>query len=50
VATHSESEKGLWTVKWLPKGETSVERGKSERFVTAGAAKSVTVYREATGG
>ncbi|ETN41331.1 uncharacterized protein HMPREF1541_03266 [Cyphellophora europaea CBS 101466] len=50
VATHSESEKGLWAVKWLPKGDTSVERGKAERFVTAGAAGSVAIYREATGG
>ena len=49
VATHSESEKGLWSVKWLPKGETSVERGRAERFVTAGAARSIAIYREATG-
>lgn len=50
VATHSESEKGLWCVKWLPKGETQVERQRSERFVTAGSSKAIAVYREASGG
>jgi superkiller protein 8 len=49
VATHSESEKGLWGVKWLPRGETQVERGRSERFVTAGGG-AISVYREASGG
>ena len=50
VATHSETEKGLWTVKWLPKGETNVDRAKAERFVTAGTSRAVAIYREATGG
>ncbi|KIX08125.1 uncharacterized protein Z518_02781 [Rhinocladiella mackenziei CBS 650.93] len=50
VATHSESERGIWCVKWLPKGETSVERQKAERFVTAGSNRAITIYREATGG
>lgn len=50
VATHNESEKGLWCVKWLPKGETSVERSRAERFVTAGASRNIAIYREATGG
>jgi superkiller protein 8 len=50
VATHNESEKGLWSVKWLPKGETSTERARAERFVTAGASRAIAVYREATGG
>ncbi|QSZ31827.1 hypothetical protein DSL72_001396, partial [Monilinia vaccinii-corymbosi] len=45
VATHSETDKALWTVKWLPKVQ-----GKSESFVTAGANGSLTFYREATGG
>lgn len=44
VATHSETEKSLWSVKWLPK------TGKSEAFATAGANKSISFYREATGG
>ncbi|OAL36915.1 hypothetical protein AYO20_03684 [Fonsecaea nubica] len=50
VATHGESEKGLWCVKWQPKGETSVQRQKAERFVTVGSNKAVAIYREATGG
>ena len=50
VATHGESDKGLWCVKWLPKGDTSVERAKAERFVTVGSNKAIVVYREATGG
>ncbi|KAG4027891.1 hypothetical protein MFRU_026g00720 [Monilinia fructicola] len=45
VATHSETDKALWAVKWLPKVQ-----GKSESFVTAGANGSLTFYREATGG
>ncbi|RAL65436.1 hypothetical protein DID88_001003 [Monilinia fructigena] len=45
VATHSETDKALWAVKWLPKVQ-----GKSESFVTAGANRSLTFYREATGG
>ncbi|RDW60816.1 WD40 repeat-like protein [Coleophoma cylindrospora] len=44
VATHSETEKTLWSVKWLPK------TGKSEAFATAGANRSISFYREATGG
>ncbi|TAQ91477.1 hypothetical protein B7494_g246 [Chlorociboria aeruginascens] len=44
VATHSETEKTLWAVKWLPK------TGRSEAFATAGANRSLTFYREATGG
>lgn len=44
VATHSETDKALWTAKWLPK------TGKSEMFCTAGANRSLTFYREATGG
>ncbi|TVY50032.1 Meiotic recombination protein [Lachnellula occidentalis] len=45
VATHSETEKTLWCVKWLPK-----VGNKSEAFVTAGANRSISFYREATGG
>ncbi|KAJ5602154.1 hypothetical protein N7510_011688 [Penicillium lagena] len=44
VATHSETEKALWSVKWLPK------TGKTEGFATAGANRSLSFYREATGG
>ncbi|MDI1487236.1 MAG: Ski complex subunit Rec14 [Ramalina farinacea] len=44
VATHSETDKTLWSVKWLPK------TGKSEGFATGGANKSICFYREASGG
>ena len=44
VSTHSETEKCLWSVKWLPK------TSKSEIFVTAGANRSISFYREVTGG
>ncbi|CAL3971269.1 hypothetical protein PZA11_007801 [Diplocarpon coronariae] len=44
VATHSETDKSLWSVKWLPK------TGRSEAFATAGANRSISLYREATGG
>lgn len=44
VATHSETDKTLWSVKWLPK------TGRSEAFATAGANRSISFYREATGG
>lgn len=44
VATHSETDKTLWSVKWLPK------TGKSEMFAAAGANRSISFYREATGG
>jgi superkiller protein 8 len=43
VATHSETDKPLWSVKWLPK------IGKAEFFCTAGANQSLCFYREATG-
>ncbi|KAG6027889.1 hypothetical protein E4U41_000817 [Claviceps citrina] len=44
VATHTETDKALWAVRWLPK------TGKSEMFCTAGANRSITFYREASGG
>jgi superkiller protein 8 len=44
VATQSETEKAVWSVKWLPKSS------RSEAFVTAGANRSLAFYREATGG
>ncbi|OJJ49522.1 hypothetical protein ASPZODRAFT_127996 [Penicilliopsis zonata CBS 506.65] len=44
VATHSETEKAVWSAKWLPK------IGKTEGFATAGANRSIAFYREATGG
>ncbi|KAK2597987.1 Ski complex subunit Rec14 [Conoideocrella luteorostrata] len=43
VATHSETDKALWAARWLPK------TGKSEMFCTAGANRSISFYREATG-
>ncbi|EXJ86066.1 hypothetical protein A1O1_06435 [Capronia coronata CBS 617.96] len=48
VATHSESDKGLWCVRWLPKGE--MNKHKAERFATAGSNRSIAIYREAAGG
>ncbi|KAI9829750.1 MAG: hypothetical protein M1819_005987 [Sarea resinae] len=44
VATHTETDKTLWSAKWLPK------TGRSEAFATAGANRSISFYREATGG
>ncbi|KAI4242244.1 MAG: hypothetical protein L6R40_004115 [Gallowayella cf. fulva] len=44
VATHTETDKTLWSVKWLPK------TGRNEGFATAGANRSISFYREATGG
>ncbi|KAL8650507.1 MAG: hypothetical protein Q9210_003782 [Variospora velana] len=44
VATHTETDKTLWSVKWLPK------IGRSVGFATAGANRSISFYREATGG
>ncbi|KAK3314511.1 WD40-repeat-containing domain protein [Apodospora peruviana] len=51
VATHSETEGALWSVRWLPKSERALApgMGKGEMFCAAGAAKSLTFYREATG-
>ncbi|RAK93605.1 WD domain protein [Aspergillus costaricaensis CBS 115574] len=44
VATHSETDKAIWSVKWLAK------IGRSVGFATAGANRSISFYREATGG
>ena len=44
VATHSETDKVVWAVKWLPK------TGRNEMFATAGGNRSISFYREATGG
>jgi superkiller protein 8 len=64
VATQTESEKCLWAVKWLPKAasaryNTPVHEiymnacanviDRNELFVTAGANKSLSFYREASG-
>ncbi|KAE8147097.1 WD40 repeat protein [Aspergillus avenaceus] len=43
VATHSETERAVWSVKWLPKIE------KPEGFATSGANRSISFYREVTG-
>ncbi|KAI0484389.1 WD40-repeat-containing domain protein [Xylariaceae sp. FL0804] len=43
VATHSETDQALWAVRWLPKTK------QNEMFCTAGANRSITFYREATG-
>ncbi|PWY66137.1 WD40 repeat-like protein [Aspergillus sclerotioniger CBS 115572] len=44
VATHSETEKAIWSIKWLS------NIGRSVGFATAGANRSISFYREATGG
>lgn len=43
VATLSETDKAVWSVKWLPK------TGKTEAFATVGENCSIAFYREATG-
>lgn len=45
VATQTESERCLWSVKWLYKAASA----RSEGFVTAGAGKTLAFYREASG-
>ncbi|RKU41388.1 superkiller [Coniochaeta pulveracea] len=51
VATHSETREALWSVRWLPKSGKALAPGMStgEMFATAGAHRSITFYREATG-
>lgn len=51
VATHSETDKALWSVRWLPKTDKALApgMGKGEMFCAAGANRSITFYREATG-
>lgn len=51
VATHSETDTALWSARWLPKTERALGpgMGKSELFCAAGASRSLTFYREATG-
>jgi superkiller protein 8 len=44
VATHGESDTTIWSAKWLPK------MGRTEMFAVAGAGKSISFYREASGG
>lgn len=45
VATQTESDKCLWSVKWLPKAA----QARNETFVTAGAGRLLAFYREASG-
>ncbi|KAF4553287.1 WD domain-containing protein 16 [Elsinoe fawcettii] len=45
VATQTESQKSLWSVKWVPRNPAL----KNETFATAGANKSISFYREASG-
>jgi len=44
VATQHESAKTIWSCTWLPKVS-----GRSESFAAAGASRSISFYREATG-
>ncbi|TKA81533.1 hypothetical protein B0A49_00721 [Cryomyces minteri] len=45
VATHTETDKTLWSVKWLPRAATI----RNETFAIAGANRSISFYREASG-
>lgn len=45
VATHCETDRALWSVRWIPRHPSS----RNEMFCTAGANRSITFYREATG-
>lgn len=45
VATQTETEKCLWGVKWLVQGP----KARNEVFVTGGAGKGLSFYREASG-
>jgi superkiller protein 8 len=45
VATHGETDQPVWAIKWLPK-----IGGRGEQFVFAGENKSISFYREASGG
>ena len=45
VATQTESEECLWSVKWLRKAASM----RNETFVTAGAGRTLAFYREASG-
>jgi superkiller protein 8 len=51
VATHSETEDALWSVKWLPRSDRVLAPGmsKAEMFCAAGASRNLSFYREATG-
>ncbi|KAF2150542.1 putative meiotic recombination protein Ski8/Rec14 [Myriangium duriaei CBS 260.36] len=45
VATQTESDEALWSVKWVPRNPAL----RNETFATAGANKSISFYREASG-
>lgn len=52
VATHSETDRALWSVRWLRRSEKAAAvpgMGKGEMFCAAGANRSISFYREATG-
>lgn len=54
VATHGESEKGLWSVKWLKRAKEQQGTGiggiRGDLFAVAGAGRAIYFYREASGG
>ena len=66
VATHAETDQAIWAVQWLPpyRGSinsaaggglatgvvSSTSRPRGEAFAVAGAHRSISFYREATGG
>jgi superkiller protein 8 len=52
VATHSETDKALWAARWLKRSDRvslAAGMGKGEMFSVAGANRSISFYREATG-
>ncbi len=49
VATHNETDKALWSVRWLPKAGRSSDYKRGEHFCTGGANRSITFYRESSG-
>ncbi|KAK3387800.1 WD40-repeat-containing domain protein [Podospora didyma] len=51
VATHSETDSAIWCVRWLPMSDRVLAPGmaKGEMFCAAGASRSISFYREATG-
>jgi superkiller protein 8 len=54
VATHGDSEKGVWSVKWLSRGKggqvgMGVGGARGDMFAVAGAGRAISFYREASG-
>lgn len=50
VATHGESDKGLWSVRWLTRSTGLAGGMRGDLFAVAGAGRGISFYREASGG